>query len=358
MTADALLSVESASKRFGSFEALLSTDLRVRSGEFFSLLGPSGCGKTTLLRLIAGFEMPTTGTIRLDGRDVTRDPPERRPLNMVFQSYALFPHLTVRDNVAFALEVRGWGRAEVARRVGAMLERVRLSAMADRPVGALSGGQRQRVALARALVREPRVLLLDEPFSALDQKLRQHMHDEVRALQRDLGITFILVTHDQEEAFVLSDRIAVMEAGRIADLGVPKRLYRAPANRFVADFVGQANLLPCVVVSSVADFTTVRLQGQAFGVAAAFPQLAGRAANLLVRPESVLMHRHGLRANAPKLTGTVSRQEFRGNFMRVEVAVATDLMVVVECAPDGAALQPGEAVDLTWTPEQAWLVAA
>jgi spermidine/putrescine transport system ATP-binding protein len=358
MTKPSLLSVRDATRTFGSFQALQSVNFDVAAGEFFSLLGPSGCGKTTLLRLIGGFDLPTSGSIWLDGREITRQPPELRPLNMVFQGYALFPHLSVMENVAFALEVKGWSGAEIRKRAGSMLERVQLSTLADRPVAALSGGQRQRVALARALVREPKVLLLDEPFSALDQKLRQHMHGEVRALQQDVGITFILVTHDQEEAFVLSDRIAVMEGGRVADIGDPRRIYRSPANAFVAGFVGHANLLPCEVQTVEADYTTVRAAGQTFGVAAGFPDLPGRRALLVVRPESVVLHRHSPRGNIPKLTGRILRGEFRGNLMRVEVSVSEGLIIVAECAPDLVNISSGDTVDLTWTPEQAWLVAA
>ncbi len=243
-----MLELEALSKRFGSTLAVDDVSLEVPRGEFLSLLGPSGCGKTTTLRMIAGFETPTDGRIVLDGRDVTRVPPQRRGSGMVFQNYALFPHLDVFENVAFGLRARGESGSEIRRKVGASLERVDLAGYEKRAVQALSGGQQQRVALARALAPEPPLLLLDEPLSNLDAALRERTRDELRALLKEVGITAVFVTHDQEEAFALSDRIAVMSAGRLQQLGTPETLYRSPANPFVASFVGRANFLDGRVV--------------------------------------------------------------------------------------------------------------
>jgi len=224
--------------------ALMNVDVQIGSHEFFTLLGPSGCGKTTLLRLIGGFEMPSSGAILIDGTDVAALPPQKRPVNTVFQSYALFPHMTVAQNVAFGLEMCDWAPGDIATRVRAALEMVRLTSFADRKPNQLSGGQQQRVALARALAPKPRVLLLDEPLSALDLKLRKEMQAELKRLQRETGITFILVTHDQEEALAMSDRIAVMRDGKILQIGSPADIYDNPNCRFVADFIGEANLIP------------------------------------------------------------------------------------------------------------------
>lgn len=240
----AQLQIRGVRKRFGEVVALSEMDLDIEAGEFFSLLGPSGCGKTTLLRLIAGFEMPDAGSILLDGEDLTKLPAYKRPVNTVFQQYALFPHMTVFENVAFGLRQRKVPDGEVRERVTEALAQVRLEKMADRASTALSGGQRQRVALARALVLRPKILLLDEPLSALDHKLRIEMQTELRQLQHSCGITFIFVTHDQDEALTLSDRLAVMSGGKMEQLGRPNELYERPRTLFVARFLGASNLLP------------------------------------------------------------------------------------------------------------------
>ncbi|NPD15965.1 ABC transporter ATP-binding protein [Xinfangfangia sp. D13-10-4-6] len=240
-------------KAFGQGEtvvrALDNVSVEIKTGEFFTLLGPSGCGKTTLLRLIAGFEMPSSGQILIDGQDVTGQPPNQRAVNTVFQSYALFPHLSVAENIGFGLKMKGVAKAEIDSTVKEMLALVKLEAMAGRKTSQLSGGQQQRVALARALAPRPKVLLLDEPLSALDLKLRKEMQVELKRLQTETGITFVFVTHDQEEALTMSDRIAVMSAGRIQQLGAPREIYTKPRNRFVASFIGETNFLNATAVA-------------------------------------------------------------------------------------------------------------
>ncbi|MCB1343614.1 MAG: ABC transporter ATP-binding protein [Pseudooceanicola sp.] len=237
------LSVKGVTKRFGTVTAVEGVTLDVRDNEFFALLGPSGCGKTTLLRLMAGFEAPDEGSVWVSGQDVTRVPPRHRPLNLMFQSYALFPHMSVEKNIAYGLEMERLPSSEIRARVGAAMESAQLSALAGRRPDQLSGGQRQRVALARALVKRPKVLLLDEPLSALDRKLREEMQLELKRLQHEVGITFLIVTHDQEEALVMADRVAVLNAGRLAQMGTPQALYEHPESRFVAQFIGVMNML-------------------------------------------------------------------------------------------------------------------
>ena len=272
-------------KDFGAgtlvMRALDDVSVGIREGEFFTLLGPSGCGKTTLLRLIAGFEMPSAGTILLDGQDITYLPPNKRPVNTVFQSYALFPHLTVAQNIGFGLEMQGRPAAEVRATTDRMLALVKLEPLAGRRIGQLSGGQQQRVALARALAPAPKVLLLDEPLSALDLKLRKEMQIELKRLQTETGITFVFVTHDQEEALTMSDRIGVMSAGKLQQVGTPKDIYTRPVNRFVASFIGDTNFLPVTVVPG-----GVRL-GCGSVIEMVGVAKAREATTLTVRPEQV-----------------------------------------------------------------------
>jgi len=281
-----VIEIENATRRFGPVVAVDHLSLAIRENEFFALLGPSGCGKTTLLRMIAGFERPDEGRIRLDGADITDVRPNRRPVNMMFQSYALFPHLTVAANVAYGLEMEGVKSAELTRRVAEALEMVQLGPQAARKPQQLSGGQRQRVALARALVKRPRVLLLDEPLAALDKKLREQMQLELKRLQHETGITFLVVTHDQEEALVMADRIALLNHGRIAQLDTPKALYELPASRFVAGFIGAMNFLPGRMAADGA----VEVAGLGCwrgALPAAGAPAAGAPASLAVRPERV-----------------------------------------------------------------------
>jgi spermidine/putrescine transport system ATP-binding protein len=275
-------------KQFGEIYAVDHVTLQIRDGEFFSMLGPSGCGKTTTLRMIAGFEYPTSGQIRIHGREMATTPPHQRPVNTVFQSYALFPHMTVAQNVAFGLEMKRVPRAEVGPRVQAALEQVRLTGFADRRPRQMSGGQQQRVALARALVNSPEVLLLDEPLGALDQKLRKELQLELKSLQRRVGITFIFVTHDQEEALTMSDRIAVMSQGKVLQIGTPTEIYERPTCKFVADFIGETNFIDGTVIENGDAYATIetpdgiRLRG-----ITPRPVRMGEQATLSIRPEKV-----------------------------------------------------------------------
>ena len=276
-------------KQFGEVAAVDGVTLEIRAGEFFSLLGPSGCGKTTTLRMIGGFELPTDGRIEVGGLDVTTAPPEKRPVNMVFQSYALFPHLSVFENVAFGLRRRKTPQPEVEQRVGAALELVRLGTFGKRRPDQLSGGQQQRVALARALVNQPQVLLLDEPLGALDLKLRRQLQVELKRVQLEVGITFIYVTHDQEEALALSDRIAVMDRGKVEQLGTPEELYDAPRTLFVAGFIGTSNLLPGTVGTIDGGVATVHLAGGEMALARSRDAAPGYEVDLAIRPEAIVL---------------------------------------------------------------------
>jgi putrescine transport system ATP-binding protein len=287
------LRIEGVSKRFGTFEAVSDVTLTIERGEIFALLGGSGCGKTTLLRMLAGFEVPTAGRIWLDGQDLTGVAPWDRPVHMMFQSYALFPHMTVERNVGYGLKHEAMSEAQRAARVREMLDLVQLSGFAARKPHQISGGQRQRVALARALARQPKLLLLDEPLAALDKKLREHTQFELMSIQERTGVTFIVVTHDQEEAMTLADRIAVMDKGRVQQVGAPAEVYEHPASRFVAGFIGSISQFPAVVASvdrvgaalEVAEFgATVRVTGTGGLV-------VGQAVTLALRPEKVVLHR-------------------------------------------------------------------
>ncbi len=285
MSQTTAVEARNAVKAFGqgaaTVRALDDVSVQINKGEFFTLLGPSGCGKTTLLRLIAGFEMPTSGTILLDGADITYLPPNQRPVNTVFQSYALFPHLTVAQNIGFGLQMQGRPAAEVKSTTAKMLALVKLEAMADRKTSQLSGGQQQRVALARALAPAPKVLLLDEPLSALDLKLRKEMQIELKRLQTETGITFVFVTHDQEEALTMSDRIGVMSAGKLQQVGTPKDIYTKPKNRFVASFIGDTNFLPATYQGG-----KLRLS-DGTAIAAPAPGPDGSRATITIRPEQL-----------------------------------------------------------------------
>ncbi|HEX6260685.1 MAG TPA: ABC transporter ATP-binding protein, partial [Woeseiaceae bacterium] len=286
-----IIQIKDVSKHFGDFVAVNSVNLDVHRGEIFSILGASGCGKTTLLRIIAGFEVPTAGRIFIDGVDITNQPPYRRPVNMMFQSYAIFPHMTVEQNVAYGLQKERVPRSEVKSRVADMLELVQLQQFAARKPDQLSGGQRQRVALARALVKRPKVLLLDEPLAALDKKLREYTQFELMGIQDRLGITFVVVTHDQEEAMILSNRIAVMNEGRVDQVGTPKEVYEYPNSRFVADFIGTINMFEGFVEDVADGVIAVRCDsaGTTIRALSAEPPAVGEKVCLAIRPEKIFI---------------------------------------------------------------------
>jgi len=339
-----ILEVEGATRRFGEVTAVDDLSLELERGEFLTLLGPSGCGKTTALRLIAGFERPDRGTIRFDGSDVTGWSPQKRGFGMVFQSYALFPHLNVFENVAFGLKSRKRPGSEIRDRVRSALARVDLAGYGERAVQELSGGQQQRVALARALAIEPPLLLLDEPLSNLDQALRVRTRSELRALVRELGITAIFVTHDQEEAFALSDRIAVMREGRLRQVGTPRELYESPADRFVAGFVGRVNELPVTIEEE-----GIRLPGgvrwpplrkEPTSGSAGAAHAPGEAALLLVRPEALRLEAEGTSGGLP---GTVADRRFQGAFTLYRIDVTDGSVEVVS---DGVGPAVGDGVSL------------
>ena len=294
-----LLRIEGVSKQFGTFRAVDRLSLDIGAGEFFALLGPSGCGKTTLLRMLAGFETPDEGRILLGGRDIAPVLPHERPVNMMFQNYALFPHLNVRDNIAFGLKRAGMSRAAIDTRVAEMVALVKLDGMEKRRPDQLSGGQKQRVALARSLVRRPKVLLLDEPLAALDKKLRDSTQLELMELQRRLGMTFIIVTHDQEEAMTMANRIGVMDAGRLEQVATPRDLYEAPATRWVAEFVGDVNLFEGQVTSHEHHRLTVATRdGGAIVVAEPRQPITKPVVTVAIRPEKVKLSRRGPASDA------------------------------------------------------------
>jgi putrescine transport system ATP-binding protein len=282
------ISFRNVTKRFGDFAAVNDLSLDIYEREFFALLGASGCGKSTLLRMLAGFEHPTSGTILLDGQDLAGIPPYRRPVNMMFQSYALFPHMSVEANIAFGLKQDGMSKPDIEARVKEMLKLVRLEQFAKRKPHQLSGGQRQRVALARSVAKRPKVLLLDEPLGALDKKLREATQFELMDLQQDLGLTFVVVTHDQEEAMTMADRIAIMDKGEVMQVATPAEVYEAPASRFVADFVGNVNILEGTVAERTGDTATITgASGAQIRVQNAGDAQAGRAVAFAIRPEKI-----------------------------------------------------------------------
>jgi spermidine/putrescine transport system ATP-binding protein len=339
------------SKRFGEFVAVHDADFAIARGEFFAMLGPSGCGKTTTLRMIAGFETPSAGEIRLEGRDVSRVPPYRRNVNTVFQAYALFPHMTVFDNIAFGPRSRKVDEKETAKRVGEMLEIVRLSEYSKRKPTQLSGGQQQRVALARALVNFPSALLLDEPLGALDLKLRQAMQIELKRIQREVGITFIFVTHDQEEALTMSDRIAVMNQGWVDQIGAPEEIYHHPQSVFVAGFIGQANLWSVTVESSNADTAMVALSGRRLSAPLDGHQVrAGEEVQLMVRPERVRVSVAEPTDGSMTLPCTVIDYVFQGPVVRFALAGPDDAEVVAHVGADEQLplLRPGDKIWASW----------
>jgi spermidine/putrescine ABC transporter ATP-binding subunit len=341
-----LLEVRGVYRSFGDVVALDGVSLDVQHNEFFAILGPSGCGKTTLLRILAGFEHPDDGRVSLEGDDLLTLPPHRRPVNLMFQSYALFPHMSVERNVAYGLEREGRPKGEVKQRVGEVLDTVGLSDLAQRRPKQLSGGQRQRVALARAIVKRPKILLLDEPLSALDKKVRAEMQRELKRLQHEVGITFAVVTHDQEEAMSMADRIAVLHEGRVQQIAAPVTLYGKPANVFVADFIGASNLLTGtrtatgVSVAGVGD-----LPGM--GTTAAF----GEPATLLIRPEHLRLSETG------PVGGVVTDVQFYGGTSTLAVDVGHGLPPMLTTVTGSPPVTPGAQVRLDWAAEDAVVLA-
>jgi len=352
----ALLEIRNVTRRFGDFVAVDGVSLAIGAGEFFTLLGPSGCGKTTLLRMIAGFDRPDSGSIVLDGRDVAGVPPEDRDVHTVFQSYALFPHMTVAQNIGFPLRMKRVAAVEIEARVREALEDVSLSGMEKRYPNELSGGQRQRVAVARALINRPKLLLLDEPLAALDAKLRERMQLELITLQKEIGITFVYVTHDQEEALALSHRIAVMNRGRVEQLDEPSVIYGAPKNRFVADFIGECNLFDCSVVSAGPECMRLDVAGLGTLNCTAGPEAvaAGSKGTLALRPEKVAIGRELLADDlGNRFAGKVFDYLYTGDVTLYIVEVEGGRRVEV-MLPNSAAgrsskfFEPGDAVQIGW----------
>jgi spermidine/putrescine ABC transporter ATP-binding subunit len=348
VTVRTLLSINHVTKRFGRARAVDDVSLDIRENEFFALLGPSGCGKTTLLRLLAGFEIPDAGRILLDGADIAPMPPNRRPLNLMFQSYALFPHMSVRRNVAYGLEMERLQRFEIASRVSAILATTHLSELAERKPEQLSGGQRQRVALARALVKRPRLLLLDEPLAALDKKLRGAMQLELKRLQHEVGITFVVVTHDQEEALVMADRMAVLKDGKLLQCDTPHEIYERPADRFVADFIGVMNFIEGRVSAGGIEVASTEI------VSGRIPDGAakGAAAIAAVRPERIRLSPAADVEN--RTAGKVEALVYHG--LDLQVSVLTGLsqkpVLVRLTAEDADRRRPavGDVVEIGWSP--------
>lgn len=347
-----ILRLESITKDFGEGEVLRGISLDVAAGEFLTLLGPSGCGKTTTLRIIAGLEMPTSGRVFLDGQDVTDLPPERRNVNTVFQNYALFPHMTVAGNIGYGLRLRKLPKPEIRQRVDEMLRLVQLEGYAKRPPDSLSGGQRQRVAIARAVVLQPAILLLDEPLGALDLQLRRQMQTELKALQTSLGITFIYITHDQEEALNMSDRIAVMRDGQFEQIGTAEDIYEHPVTRFAASFIGQTNLLettvagPDTLALADATFPGVFPEGETF--------TPGDPVAVCVRMERLRYDRQA-REGHWSLPGTVTSHHYVGGSLRTEIEMADGQRMTAFSSRRQAA-EPGETVRVWWNERHAAVI--
>jgi spermidine/putrescine transport system ATP-binding protein len=353
--------LRNVTKRFGEVVAVDDVSLRIQDGEFFSLLGPSGCGKTTTLRIIAGFETPTEGEMYIQGELMGLTPPFQRNTNMVFQEYALFPHMSVAKNVAFGLEMKKVPKKEIARRVEEALELVRLPGFGERRPDQLSGGQQQRVALARALINRPGVLLLDEPLGSLDLKLRKEMQLELKGLQHRLGITFVYVTHDQEEALTMSDRIAVMDQGKALQVGTPTEIYERPASRFVADFIGETNFLEGVVLTRDGRHVTVEVAGMPALIAQSAEELApGEAVTVALRPEKIIIQKEDPEIESNCCQGTIENVVYIGTDTNYVVRLDSGATVRVReqnVLPSlGRGLDEGATAFLLWQPESSSLL--
>jgi spermidine/putrescine transport system ATP-binding protein len=359
----ALLEIQNVSRRFGDFTAVDQVSIAIEAGEFFTLLGPSGCGKTTLLRMIAGFDLPDGGRVLLNGEDLAERPPEQRPVRTVFQSYALFPHMTVEGNIAFPLQMARTPSAEIPTKVQAALEDVRLTGFGKRYPHELSGGQKQRVAVARALVTHPTVLLLDEPLAALDAKLREELQIELINLQKEVGITFVYVTHDQTEALALSHRIAVMNKGRVEQLDQPSKIYSFPTSRFVADFIGTCNLLEGAVTASGASSVSVAVKGLGLvRVATSVSAGAGASGAIALRPEKIRIAASMTQAQSDGTPDIPTDNRFRGTV--TDFLYLGDVTVYIVSTPQGCKLETlransdagrakffeiGDAVEVSWS---------
>jgi putative spermidine/putrescine transport system ATP-binding protein len=344
------LDIEAASKSYADVAALADVSLSVSAGEFVTILGPSGSGKTTLLKVIAGFETADAGHILLDGSDITELDPAQRNIGMVFQSYALFPHMSVARNVAYALVMRGVDKTAIARKVAEALEMVELDGMAERLPRQLSGGQQQRVALARATVFQPRLLLLDEPFGALDRKLREQMQLEVRRLQRRLGLTTLFITHDQEEALVMSDRIAVLDKGRLQQVGLPQEVYEAPANPFIADFIGESNIFNGVIETGRDEHVRVRLERgpviEVAGLGKPMPN-AGQRVRVMVRPERFIdLSSNSSAVQTNRIEGSVIESAYIGvsDKYRIATSEGLDVLLRLPSGPSSRRYRIGEQI--------------
>jgi spermidine/putrescine transport system ATP-binding protein len=356
---DDVIVLDHVRKHFGTFVAVDSADFGIARGEFFAMLGPSGCGKTTTLKMIAGFEQPTSGRVLLEGVDVSRVPPYRRNVNTVFQQYALFPHMTVADNVGFGPRSKRVSRSECDRRVSEMLDVVRLGEFATRKPSQLSGGQQQRVALARALVNYPSALLLDEPLAALDLKLREAMQLELKRIQREVGITFVFVTHDQGEALTMSDRIAVMSEGVVEQIGTPEEIYHRPASLFVAGFIGSANLLPGTAAGHDGDDVVVELEsGPTVRATPGRLPTNGDPVSVMIRPER-LQVAVAAGPDGRSIEGVIRQLIFQGASARLQLELRDGTEIVTYVDPDDNLpfLHPGSSVHATWSPGAAYMLA-
>lgn len=350
-----LLEIDDVAKTFGDTTALKGVSLHVREGEFLTLLGPSGCGKTTLIRIIAGFESPTAGDVKIDGKSILDAPPYRRPLGMVFQSLALFPHLSVAENIAYGLKVRGQSKDLIKQKVESTLDMVGLAGMGKRYTGQMSGGQRQRVALARAIVTEPRVLLLDEPLGALDLKIRRQMQTELKQIQERLGTTFIFVTHDQEEALTMSDRIAVFREGAIEQVAEPSVIYQQPASRFVAEFVGDTNFFEGSIQAEAGGAPCLRSPDLSASIplaATTFPD--GSRVGVSLRPQHIKIRD----ASQALLQARVVRHVYAGQSTRLWLEVGERTLIADCSESDGQTIpSPGQTVGLDWDPRNLSVVS-
>jgi spermidine/putrescine transport system ATP-binding protein len=339
---------DKVTKRYGNAVAVDALDLRIEAGKFVTLLGPSGCGKSTTLRLLGGFETPDSGRVMLAGRDVTHLPPNRRDVNIVFQDYALFPHMNVARNIAFGPELQGKTQAEIARRVSELLQLVQLEDYAERMPAQLSGGQRQRIALMRALAPDPQMLLLDEPLSALDAKLRQQMQIELKSIQKRTGKTFLFVTHDQEEALTMSDVVVVMNEGRIEQIGDPKTLYDDPESRFVANFIGETNLLECTVDARDGDDLVLRWGGSSIRAGKGARPPIGERVTVAVRPEALRISAERHADEVIQLPGAIRHRIFKGTHTALEIDMGADRTLRALVHSDAIGELGGDEIWVGW----------